>query len=55
MLHTIMACGEYEKLMGGVFEMYLEVKFKDSMLQNVRARVQKLLPSAKTFICVPCL
>ena len=43
MLGTIMACGEYEKLMAGVFEMYPEVKFKDSQLGNVTAgQVQDL-------------
>ncbi len=35
MLSTIQACGDYEKLMNGLFEMYLEVKFKDGQLANV--------------------
>ena len=35
MLSTILACGDYEKLMTGVFEMYPEVKFKDGQMANV--------------------
>jgi hypothetical protein len=34
-LRTIYACGDYEKIMEGVFENYLTVKFKDSCLENV--------------------
>ena len=30
-----MACGDYEKLQQGVFENYLNIKFKDAKLQNV--------------------
>lgn len=32
---TIMANGDYEKLQQGIFENYLEIKFKDSRFQNV--------------------
>ena len=35
MLSAVYACGEYEKLMNGVFENYLQVKFRDSQLANV--------------------
>ena len=34
-LSTIYACGDYEKIMEGVFENYLNVKFKDSCFENV--------------------
>ena len=34
-LHMAMACGDYEKLQQGVFENYLNIKFKDAKLQNV--------------------
>ena len=34
-LHTVQSCGEFEKVMNGVFENYLEVKFKDSQLNQV--------------------
>ena len=34
-LHSVYACGEYEKMMHGVFENYLNVKFKDSQFENV--------------------
>jgi len=34
-LRTIMANGDYEKLQQGIFENYLEIKFKDSRFQNV--------------------
>lgn len=34
-LKSVMACGDYEKLIQGVFENYLEVKFKDVKMQNV--------------------
>ena len=30
-----MACGDYEKLQQGVFENYLNIKFKDAKMQNV--------------------
>ena len=32
-----MACGDYDKLQQGVFENYLNIKFKDSKLGNVQA------------------
>ncbi|XP_063961943.1 chromosome transmission fidelity protein 18 homolog [Lytechinus pictus] len=35
MLHVIQACGEHEKLMQGVFENYLEVKFKDPHMDAI--------------------
>ena len=34
-LHLAMACGDYEKLQQGVFENYLNIKFKDAKMQNV--------------------
>lgn len=34
-LHTVMSCGEYDRLMQGTFENYLSVQFKDSQLENV--------------------
>ena len=34
-LNMAMACGDYEKLQQGVFENYLNIKFKDAKLQNV--------------------
>lgn len=36
-LSSVMACGDYEKLQQGVFENYLNVKFKDTKLHNVQA------------------
>ena len=35
MLRTAQACGDYDRIMQGVFENYLEIKFKDVALQNV--------------------
>jgi len=35
MLAATHACGEYDRLMAGVHEMYLSIKFKDSHLHNV--------------------
>ena len=35
MLSTVYACGEYDKMLNGVFENFLEVKFKDTQLRNV--------------------
>ncbi len=35
-LHMAMACGDYEKLQQGVFENYLNVKFKDTKFENVQ-------------------
>ena len=35
MLKTAQSCGDYDKLVGGVFENYLDNKFKDSYLENV--------------------
>eukprot|EP00057_Strongylocentrotus_purpuratus_P030065 XP_780624.3 PREDICTED: chromosome transmission fidelity protein 18 homolog [Strongylocentrotus purpuratus] len=35
MLHVIQSCGEHEKLMNGVFENYLEVKFKDPHMDAI--------------------
>lgn len=35
MLHVIQACGEHEKLMQGIFENYLEVKFKDPHMDAI--------------------
>lgn len=43
-LSLAMTCGEYAKLMQGVFENYLEVKFKDPHLDSV----------SKTGIFVDC-
>ncbi|XP_059092266.1 chromosome transmission fidelity protein 18 homolog isoform X2 [Tigriopus californicus] len=37
MFHLASSCGDYDKLMQGVFENYLQVKFKDSQLENVIA------------------
>ena len=34
-LYMAMACGDYEKLQQGVFENYLNIKFKDSKLHSV--------------------
>lgn len=34
-LHTVQACGDYERLQQGVFENYLSMKFKDSRMENV--------------------
>ena len=35
MLRSIQACGDYEKVMQGVFENYLEIKFKDVKMQSI--------------------
>jgi len=35
MLSTVYSCGEYDRLLAGVFDLYLEVKFKDSGMANV--------------------
>ena len=35
-LRMVMACGDYEKLQQGVFENYLNAKFKDTRMQNVQ-------------------
>merc|ERR1712029_773997 len=35
MLATALSCGDNERVMQGLFENYLEVKFKDNALQNV--------------------
>merc|ERR1712071_131385 len=34
-LHSVYSCGEYERLMQGVFENYPEIKFKDSYMNAV--------------------
>ena len=34
-LHMAQSCGDYEKLQQGVFENYLNIKFKDAKMQNV--------------------
>ena len=34
-LATIQSCGEYEKVVGGVFDNYVNMKFKDLRLENV--------------------
>ena len=34
-LHMAQSCGDYEKLQQGVFENYLNIKFKDDKMQNV--------------------
>lgn len=34
-LSTVQSCGEYDKLLNGVFENFLDVKFKDSGMMNV--------------------
>ena len=34
-LRTVQACGDYNKLQEGVFENYLDIKFKDSRFHNV--------------------
>lgn len=34
-LSAVQSCGEYEKMANGVFENYLDIKFKDSQLKNV--------------------
>ena len=35
MLRTVQACGDYDRVLQGVFENYLDVKFKDMAFQNV--------------------
>ena len=35
-LSTVQACGDYDRLQQGVFENYLNIKFKDSRMENVR-------------------
>ena len=35
MLRAVQACGDYDKIMNGVFENYLQVKFRDTQLANV--------------------
>jgi chromosome transmission fidelity protein 18 len=42
-LRSVMANGDYEKLQQGIFENYLEIKFKDSRLQNVVRGQEHLL------------
>ena len=39
-LRTVQACGDYRKLQEGVFENYLDVKFKDSRFQTVNRGLQ---------------
>ena len=34
-LHSVQACGDYDRLQQGVFENYLNIKFKDSRMENV--------------------
>jgi chromosome transmission fidelity protein 18 len=34
-LHAVHACGDYDRLQQGVFENYLNIKFKDSRMENV--------------------
>ncbi len=34
-LSTVQACGDYDRLQQGVFENYLNIKFKDSRMENV--------------------
>ena len=34
------ACGEYDRLVQGVFENYLDIKFKDMHLENVSERLR---------------
>ena len=39
-LRSVQACGDYRKLQEGVFENYLDVKFKDSRFQSVNRGLQ---------------
>ena len=34
-LHSVYSCGEYDRLMQGVFENYPQIKFKDSYMNAV--------------------
>ena len=43
LFRSVMANGDYEKLQQGIFENYLEIKFKDSRLQNVLRGQEHLL------------
>ncbi|XP_071510650.1 chromosome transmission fidelity protein 18 homolog [Diadema antillarum] len=47
MLHVIQASGEHEKLMQGVFENYLDVKFKDPHMDAINAACDWLVFSDK--------
>jgi len=35
-LQSVYSCGDYDRLMNGVFENYAAIKFKDSYLSAVR-------------------
>jgi len=37
---TVGSCGEYERLLNGVFENFLDIKFKDSGLMNVNSGLE---------------
>ena len=40
MLSTVYAGGDYGRVMEGVFENYLDIKFKDMHLENVSERLR---------------
>ena len=53
-LHMAMACGDYEKLQQGVFENYLNIKFKDAKLQNVLGKYFPYTIVVQIFFLINC-
>ncbi len=53
-LHAVHSCGEYDRLMQGVFENYPNIKFKDSYLNAVLSIIKKKKNTLDDFLKLWC-
>ena len=51
-LSTIYSCGEYEKVVQGVFENYVNMQFKDLKLENVTRSLDWFTSFSRRFVTV---